>query len=146
MNNANTSKPNRVAKGYFIVTLLAGGATCAWALAHSFAFSSVRSAELIALLALGITAGVASFLTYKVHTIVGAEIINRVGFPYPVVPIIRHHHERWDGRGYPDGLRQEQIPITARIMSVIDCFDSAREDRPFRQGMTRDEAVDLLHT
>jgi len=67
MNNANTSKPNRVAKGYFIVTLLAGGATCAWALAHSFAFSSVRSAELIALLAVGITAGVASFLTYKVH-------------------------------------------------------------------------------
>src|SRR5439155_2156466 len=56
-----------VAKGYFIVTLLAGGATCAWALAHAFAFSSVRSPELIALLAIGITAGVASFLTYKVH-------------------------------------------------------------------------------
>jgi diguanylate cyclase (GGDEF)-like protein/putative nucleotidyltransferase with HDIG domain len=82
----------------------------------------------------------------KLHTIVGAEIMDRVGFPYPVVPIIRHHHERWDGRGYPDGLRGEQIPITARIMSVVDCFDSVREDRPFRRRMTRDEAVDLLRS
>src|SRR6266849_10975183 len=86
----------------------------------------------------------AEFEKTKVHTIVGAEIINRVGFPYPVVPIIRHHHERWDGRGYPDGLMGEQIPITARIMSVIDCFDSVREDRPFRPGMSREDAIDLL--
>jgi len=88
----------------------------------------------------------AEFERTKVHTIVGAEIMSRVGFPYPVVPIIRHHHERWDGRGYPDGLREEQIPITARIMSVVDCFDAIREDRPFRRHMTRHEAVDLLRT
>ena len=74
----------------------------------------------------------------------GAEILSRVNFPYPVVPIVKHHHERWDGRGYPDGLKGEQIPITARIMSVIDCFDSVREDRPFRNGMNREAAIELL--
>jgi diguanylate cyclase (GGDEF)-like protein/putative nucleotidyltransferase with HDIG domain len=86
----------------------------------------------------------AEFEKTKVHTIVGAEILSRVNFPYPVIPIIKHHHERWDGRGYPDGLKGEQIPITARIMSVVDCFDSVREVRPFRPGMSRDEAVTLL--
>src|SRR6266404_324038 len=86
----------------------------------------------------------AEFEKMKVHTNVGAEILSRVNFPYPVLPIVKHHHERWDGRGYPDGLIGEQIPITARIMSVIDCFDSVREARPFRTGMTREEAIDLL--
>jgi diguanylate cyclase (GGDEF)-like protein/putative nucleotidyltransferase with HDIG domain len=86
----------------------------------------------------------AEFEKTKIHTIVGAEILSRVNFPYPVIPIVRHHHERWDGRGYPDGLKGDQIPITARIMSVIDCFDSVREDRPFRPGKSRDEAIDLL--
>src|SRR5262245_12477384 len=87
----------------------------------------------------------AEFEKTKIHTVVGAEILSRVDFPYPVLPIVRHHHERWDGRGYPDGLKEHQIPITARIMSVIDCFDSVREDRPFRPGKTREEAIDLLH-
>jgi diguanylate cyclase (GGDEF)-like protein/putative nucleotidyltransferase with HDIG domain len=86
----------------------------------------------------------AEFEKMKVHTVVGAEILSRVNFPYPVLPIVRHHHERWDGRGYPDGLRGEQIPITARIMSAVDCFDSTREDRPFRAGLTRQEAVAML--
>src|SRR6266849_3523279 len=86
----------------------------------------------------------AEFEKTKIHTIVGEEILSRVEFPYPVLPIVRHHHERWDGRGYPDGLSGEQIPITARIMSVIDCFDSVREDRPFRAGMSREEAIELL--
>jgi diguanylate cyclase (GGDEF)-like protein/putative nucleotidyltransferase with HDIG domain len=86
----------------------------------------------------------AEFEKMKIHTVVGAQILSRVDFPYPVVPIIRHHHERWDGRGYPDRLRGEQIPITARIISVVDCFDSVREDRPFRRGMTIDEATALL--
>jgi len=61
-----------------------------------------------------------------------------------VTPIVRHHHEQWDGLGYPDGLKGEQIPLTARIISVVDCFDSVREDRPFRRGMTRDEAIAFL--
>jgi diguanylate cyclase (GGDEF)-like protein/putative nucleotidyltransferase with HDIG domain len=86
----------------------------------------------------------AEFERTKIHTVVGAEILSRVDFPYPVIPIVRHHHERWDGRGYPDGLKGDQIPITARIMSVIDCFDSVREDRPFRPGKSREDAIDLL--
>jgi len=86
----------------------------------------------------------AEFEKMKIHTTVGAQILSRVDFPYPVLPIVRHHHEQWDGLGYPDGLKAEQIPITARIISVVDCFDSVREDRPFRRGMTRDEAVAFL--
>ncbi|HJP95547.1 MAG TPA: diguanylate cyclase [Pyrinomonadaceae bacterium] len=86
----------------------------------------------------------AEFEKMKIHTVVGAQILGRVDFPYPVIPIIRHHHEQWDGRGYPDKLRGEQIPITARIISVVDCFDSVREDRPFRRSMTTDEAIALL--
>ncbi|MFN2452637.1 MAG: diguanylate cyclase [Pyrinomonadaceae bacterium] len=86
----------------------------------------------------------AEFEKMKVHTTVGALILERVDFPYPVVPIVRHHHEQWDGRGYPDGLKGEEIPITARILSVVDCFDSVREDRPYRRGMTREEASALL--
>jgi len=86
----------------------------------------------------------AEFEKTKIHTTVGAEILSRVNFPYPVIPIVKYHHERWDGCGYPEGLRGEQIPITARIMSVVDCFDSVREDRPFRPGMPREEATALL--
>lgn len=86
----------------------------------------------------------AEFEKMKIHTTVGAQLLSRVDFPYPVIPIVRHHHERWDGGGYPDGLAGEQIPIIARILAVVDCFDSVREDRPFRRGMTRDEAIALL--
>src|SRR2546422_11050661 len=86
----------------------------------------------------------AEFDKMKIHTTVGAQILSRVEFPYPVTPIVRHHHEQWDGLCYPDGLKGDQIPITARIISVVDCFDSVREDRPFRRGMTRDEAIALL--
>lgn len=86
----------------------------------------------------------AEFERMKIHTLVGAQILSRVNFPYPVIPIVRHHHEQWDGRGYPDRLRAEQIPLTARILAVVDCFDSIREDRPFRRGMTQDEATALL--
>jgi diguanylate cyclase (GGDEF)-like protein/putative nucleotidyltransferase with HDIG domain len=86
----------------------------------------------------------AEFEKMKVHTIVGAEILERVGFPYPVVPVVRHHHERWDGRGYPDGLRGDEIPMTARILTLADCFDAVREDRNYRSAMTQDQAVAML--
>jgi diguanylate cyclase (GGDEF)-like protein/putative nucleotidyltransferase with HDIG domain len=86
----------------------------------------------------------AEFERMKIHTVVGAQILSRVNFPYPVIPIVRHHHEQWDGRGYPDQLKGEQIPLTARILAVVDCYDSIREDRPFRSGMTVDEANALL--
>ena len=84
------------------------------------------------------------FEQMKMHTIVGAQILGRVDFHYPVVPIVRHHHERWDGCGYPDGLRGEEIPLTARILTVVDCFDALREDRQYRRGLTREEAIDFL--
>jgi diguanylate cyclase (GGDEF)-like protein/putative nucleotidyltransferase with HDIG domain len=86
----------------------------------------------------------AEFDKMKIHTTVGAQLLSRVNFPYPVMPIVRHHHERWDGQGYPDGLKGQQIPLTARVISVVDCFDSIREDRPFRRGMSRDEAIAFL--
>ena len=86
----------------------------------------------------------AEFDKMKAHTIVGAQILERVNFPYPVVPIVRHHHERWDGKGYPDGLKGESIPITARILTVADCFDAVREDRQYRKAMTREQACQLL--
>ncbi len=86
----------------------------------------------------------AEFNKMKLHTIVGAQILERINFPYPLVPIVRHHHERWDGTGYPDGLKGEAIPITARILTVVDCFDAVREDRQYRKGVSRDEAIQFL--
>ena len=86
----------------------------------------------------------AEFEKMKIHTIVGAQIMERVNFPYPVVPIVRHHHERWDGRGYPDGLGGQHIPLTARILTVADCFDAVREDRQYRKAFSRDEACQYL--
>jgi putative nucleotidyltransferase with HDIG domain len=86
----------------------------------------------------------AEFEKMKLHTVAGAQIVARVEFPYPVVPVVRHHHERWDGKGYPDGLAGEAIPLTARILSVVDCFDAVREDRQYRRGMSRNEAIDLI--
>ncbi len=88
----------------------------------------------------------AEFEKMKVHTVVGAEILERVNFPYPVVPVVRHHHERWDGSGYPDALCGEAIPITARILAVVDCFDSSRQERLYRRALTRDEALALLQS
>ncbi|HYY43108.1 MAG TPA: HD domain-containing phosphohydrolase, partial [Pyrinomonadaceae bacterium] len=86
----------------------------------------------------------AEFEKMKLHTLVGAQILSRVEFPYPIVPVVRHHHERWDGKGYPDGLQGTDIPLTARILSVVDCFDAVREDRQYRKGLTREEAINLI--
>lgn len=81
------------------------------------------------------------FEKMTIHPIVGAEILKRVQFPYPVVPIVRSHHEKWDGSGYPDGLRAEQIPIGARILAVVDCFDALTSERPYRRAMSPEEAM-----
>ena len=80
----------------------------------------------------------------KIHPIVGAEILDRVQFPYPVVPIVRSHHEKWDGSGYPHGTSGESIPIGARILSVVDCFDALTSERPYRRAMSIDEAMKHL--
>jgi diguanylate cyclase (GGDEF)-like protein len=72
---------------------------------------------------------------------VGAEILERVSFPYPVAPIVRAHHEKWDGTGYPYGLRGEEIPIGARILSAVDCLDALASERQYRRAMDLDEAM-----
>lgn len=86
----------------------------------------------------------AEFEKMKVHPAVGADIVGRIGFPFPVEEVVRHHHERWDGKGYPLGLRGEEIPLVARIISVVDFYDSTRCDRPYRAGMSRDESLAML--
>ena len=70
------------------------------------------------------------FEKMKIHTVVGAAILEEVGFPYEVAPIVRAHHEKWDGTGYPYGLKGEEIPIGARILSAVDCLDAMASDRP----------------
>jgi diguanylate cyclase (GGDEF)-like protein/putative nucleotidyltransferase with HDIG domain len=81
------------------------------------------------------------FEKMKIHPVVGGEILERVNFPYPVVPIVRAHHEKWDGTGYPDGLQGEQIPIGARILTIVDCLDALTSDRQYRRGIPLDEAM-----
>src|SRR4051794_7928511 len=84
------------------------------------------------------------FQKVQAHPVVGAEILERVDFPYGVVPIVRCHHERWDGSGYPSGLKREEIPIGARILSVVDCFDALASDRQYRKAMSTDEAIQVV--
>jgi diguanylate cyclase (GGDEF)-like protein/putative nucleotidyltransferase with HDIG domain len=87
----------------------------------------------------------AEFEKMKLHASVGADILSAIDFPYPVVPIVRHHHESWDGKGYPDGLKGTDIPIGARILAVVDCFDALTSDRPYRPKLTDVEAIKILH-
>jgi putative nucleotidyltransferase with HDIG domain len=86
----------------------------------------------------------AEYETMKTHVDVGADILSSIDFPYPVVPIVRAHHENWDGTGYPRKLRGEQIPIGARILAVVDCFDALTSDRPYRPAMSEAEAIDII--
>lgn len=84
------------------------------------------------------------FETMKRHAPIGAQVLAAIEFPYPVAPVVRHHHENWDGTGYPDGLKGEEIPLGARILSVVDCFDALTSDRPYRSRMTADEALRII--
>jgi diguanylate cyclase (GGDEF)-like protein/putative nucleotidyltransferase with HDIG domain len=84
------------------------------------------------------------FEKMKLHAGVGADILSAVDFPYPVVPIVRHHHENWDGTGYPAGLKGTDIPIGARILSVVDCFDALTSDRPYRPRLSDEEAMRIV--
>jgi diguanylate cyclase (GGDEF)-like protein/putative nucleotidyltransferase with HDIG domain len=86
----------------------------------------------------------AEFEKMKLHASVGADILSAIEFPYPVVPIVRHHHESWDGTGYPDGLKGSDIPIGARILSVVDCFDALTSDRPYRPRLSDTDALRIL--
>jgi diguanylate cyclase (GGDEF)-like protein/putative nucleotidyltransferase with HDIG domain len=80
----------------------------------------------------------------KIHASVGASILEKINFPYPVVPTVKHHHEWWDGSGYPDNLKGENIPLTARILGVADAYDTLRGARPYRPALARDEARRFL--
>src|SRR5687767_14538339 len=86
----------------------------------------------------------AEFETMKLHVEAGADILSSIDFPYPVVPIVRAHHENWDGTGYPNGLKGVEIPIGARILSVVDCYDALTSDRPYRGAMTDEAALEIL--
>lgn len=88
----------------------------------------------------------AEFAKMKIHPVVGGDILKRVNFPYPVEDIVRYHHEKWDGSGYPKGLRREAIPLVARIISVVDFYDATRCDRPYRKGMKREDSLALLES
>ena len=81
------------------------------------------------------------FEKMKIHPVVGAEILEQVEFPYPVAPIVRSHHEKWDGSGYPYGYAGEDIPIGARILSAVDCLDALASDRQYRRALPLDEAM-----
>ena len=84
------------------------------------------------------------FEKMKVHPVVGAEILARAQFPYPVVPIVRSHHEKWDGSGYPDGLMGAEIPIGARILSAVDCLDALASDRQYRRALPLGKAMEMV--
>jgi len=84
------------------------------------------------------------FQKIRIHPQVGAEIISGVPFPYPVAPLILSHHERWDGKGYPSGFKGEEIPLGARILSVVDYFDALVSERPYHRAMALDSAMELL--
>jgi diguanylate cyclase (GGDEF)-like protein/putative nucleotidyltransferase with HDIG domain len=81
------------------------------------------------------------FERMKIHPIIGAEILEQVRFPYPVAPIVLSHHEKWDGSGYPRGLKGEEIPIGARILSAVDCLDALASHRQYRPALPLDQAM-----
>lgn len=80
------------------------------------------------------------------HSDMGANIVAKMGFPYPVEPIVRHHHESWDGSGYPAGLRGSEIPLGCRVLAIVDCYDAVRSHRPYRRQLTKDEALDIIRS
>ena len=84
------------------------------------------------------------FEKMKIHPVVGAEILEQVNFPYSVAPIVRAHHERWDGNGYPLGLAGEEIPLGARILSAVDCLDALASDRQYRRALPLDQAMAVV--
>lgn len=86
----------------------------------------------------------AEFGEMKRHAEIGADLLSSIRFPYPVIPIVRHHHENWDGSGYPSGIARNDIPLGARILSVVDCFDALNSDRPYRRRLGLSEAFAIL--
>jgi diguanylate cyclase (GGDEF)-like protein len=88
----------------------------------------------------------AEFDKVKIHPVAGAQIVEQAGFPYPVAPIVRSHHEKWDGTGYPAGLRGDQIPLGARILAAVDCLDALVSTRSYRRAHTLEEGIAHLES
>ncbi len=86
----------------------------------------------------------AEFEKTKIHSSVGASILETINFPYPVATTVKYHHENWDGTGYPHGLRGNAIPLTARILSVADVYDTLRGARPYRAAISAEKVVQML--
>ena len=78
------------------------------------------------------------------HPVIGAELLAPLRTMARVVPIVRHHHERWDGAGYPDGLAAENIPLLARVFQLLDAFDALTSERPYKVAFTVRESLDIL--
>ncbi len=84
------------------------------------------------------------FKSMNAHSDIGADILETVKFPYPLGPIVRHHHEKYDGSGYPEGLKETEIPLGARILAIVDCYDALTTDRPYRKALSRREVVQYM--
>jgi len=82
----------------------------------------------------------------RIHPRIGVEILETINFPFPLTEVVRSHHEKWDGTGYPDRLKGEEIPVTARILSVVDCFDALTSDRPYRKPLGQEEALKYVES
>ena len=80
------------------------------------------------------------------HPVIGTQILRGISFLEPVIPYVRHHHERWDGKGYPDGLAGENIPIGGRLIAVADAFDAMTSSRPYRPALPVDAALAELRS
>jgi putative two-component system response regulator len=84
------------------------------------------------------------WIVMRSHAARGEEICRPMKSLAPVLPIIRHHHERWDGSGYPDGLRGEQIPLLARVLQIADIFDALTSPRPYKRAFSDAKALHLI--
>jgi diguanylate cyclase (GGDEF)-like protein/putative nucleotidyltransferase with HDIG domain len=84
------------------------------------------------------------FQKMSTHPAVGAQILASIDFPFPVVSIVKHHHENWDGTGYPDGLEGEEIPLGSRVLAIADCYEALTARRVYRRSLTRDAAVAIM--
>lgn len=86
------------------------------------------------------------FEKMKLHSAAGDEILKQIQFPFPVAEVVRFHHERWDGQGYPDGLKGEEIPLGARILAIVDAYDAIRSSRPYKSAFGKEDAISLIRS
>jgi putative nucleotidyltransferase with HDIG domain len=81
----------------------------------------------------------------KQHAVIGADILETLPAPGSFAVLVRHHHENWDGSGYPDGKSRDEIPLGARVLAIADCYDALTSDRPYRRAMAHNSAIAMVH-